>query len=52
MEKNYQLIHKISSCKLQSTYVYKAVSLTNREFFTIKITDLDDLTDPDITLVN
>ncbi|CAF0877810.1 unnamed protein product [Brachionus calyciflorus] len=50
MAKNFQLVHKICTTRCQSTNVFTAVSLTNREYYTVKITDLDDLTDPQVIL--
>lgn len=56
MAKNYQLVHKIvkdnTNKKKQSTSVYAAICLTNREQVTIKITDLDEIKDPQFVLVS
>ena len=52
MAKNFQLVHIVSKNKSHFTNVYTAVSVSNREYYTIKIADLDDLTDPDIILVS
>ena len=53
MDKNYQIVHRLDTSKQKNTYLYAAVSAANPDHqFTIKIVDLDKLSDNKYILVS